>query len=88
MKTLQLKTGRWYAIPEAGGVRYMPAVPGVTREDVAREIDEEAPPAVTEVIGTGLRLYDVVQLEGEEWTLYGNNAQAIAAAAFRMKETA
>lgn len=89
MKTLQIKTGRWYAIPGTdGSVSYSPVVPGTTARDIAREIDEDDPPAVIEVMGTGLRLYDVVQLEGEDWKLYDNNAQALAAAAFRIRETA
>lgn len=89
MKTLQIKTGRWYAIPGSdGSMTYAPVVPGTTPRDIALEIDGENPPAVTEVIGTGIRLYDVVALDGEDWKLYGNNAQALSAAAFRIRETA
>ena len=88
MKTLQIKTGRWHAIPDMDGtIRYHPAVPGVSAQEVAREIDEDNPPEIQELMGTGVRLYDVVQLEGEDWRLYGNDAQAISALAFRIKET-
>lgn len=89
MKTLQIKTGRWYAIPgPEGSVSYSPVVPDMSARDVARDIDPENPPAVTEVMGTGLRLYDMSRLEGEDWKVYGNNAQALSAAAFRIKDTA
>ncbi len=89
MKTLQIKTGRWYAVPGPdGSISYSPVVPGTTARDIALEMDEDNPPGVTEVIGTGVRLYDVVELDGEDWTLFGNNAQALTAAAFRIKETA
>lgn len=89
MKTLQIKTGRWYAMtgPD-GSVTYMPAVPGMSPCDVARETERTAPLRVTEVMGTGIRLHDAVQQEGDEWTVYGNNAQALSAAAFRIRETA
>ena len=89
MKTLQMKTGRWFAVTRADGtIHYSPVVPGTTRDAYAREIDEVDPPKVTEVMGTGIRLYDIVQIEGEDWQVHGNNAQALSAAAFRLKETA
>ncbi len=89
MKTLQMKTGRWFATTDADGtIEYAPVVPGTTRNDYALEIGESDVSRVTEVMGTGVRIYDVVELHGEAWKVYGNNAQALSAAAFRLKETA
>jgi len=89
MKTLQIKTGRWYAVPGPdGSPAYSPVVPDMSASDVARDIDPENPPKVTVVMGTGLRLYDAARQEGEDWRVYDNNAQALAAAAFRIRETA
>jgi len=89
MKTLQIKTGRWYAVPGPDGTpTYSPVVPGMSARDVARDIDPENPPRVTEVMGTGIRLHDAERKDGEDWRVYDNNAQALAAAAFRIRETA
>ncbi|MFZ3481840.1 hypothetical protein [Sphingomonas sp. 3-13AW] len=89
MKTLQIKEGRWYAIPASDGtISYFHALPGSTAREIAEEIDADNPPLVTEVIGTGLRLYDVVELDGEDWAVYDSNADALRAAALRIHETA
>ena len=89
MKTLQLRKGRWFAIagPD-GSTRYHPVVAGMTCADMAKEVDELEPPLVHEVLGTGMRLADVVQLEAEDWKVFGNDAQALSSAAFRLIETA
>jgi hypothetical protein len=60
----------------------------MSARDVARDIDPADPPRVTEVMGTGLRLHDAGRDESEDWRVYDNNAQALAAAAFRIRETA
>lgn len=89
MKTLQIKTGRWYAIiGKDGDPTYCPMVPGRTTREMALMVDATDPPVVTEVMGTGLRLYDDVAVQGEDWKVCGNNAQALSAAAFRIRETA